>query len=128
MRKGWLAILALAVAALMEPTAHAIPVTFITIPGSDSDGPLAAKIQFIPLAGQIKIIVTNTETGTFAKGQAISDFSFSVSGINTPTAFTELSGRDDPSTSIGSGPLPLPLRQSRELCCRSASDSCLSHL
>jgi hypothetical protein len=49
--------------------------------------------MFDPVNGGIKITVTNTETGTFAKGQAISALSFTVAGgLSTPTFFTELKG------------------------------------
>jgi hypothetical protein len=78
--------------ALNPGLANAGSVTF-TASGSDSDGPLAASITFTAINGGFDITVTNTETGTFAKGQAISDFSFSVGGtLSTPTAFTEQTG------------------------------------
>jgi len=61
---------------------------------SDGDGPISAKVSFTPLNGGIEIILTNTATGTFAKGQAISDLSFTVAGgLSAPTFFTELIGR-----------------------------------
>src|SRR5258708_348146 len=53
-------------------------VVFNTNAGSDDDGPLAAKVEFVAVNGGIEVILTNTETGTFAKGQAISALSFSV--------------------------------------------------
>ena len=61
--------------------------------GSDSDGPVAATVTFTPLSGEIEITITNTESGTLAKGQAVSDLSFTVgNGLAAPTAFTELTG------------------------------------
>jgi hypothetical protein len=80
-------------------------VTYTTLPGSDSDGSLAATIVFTPIAGGIEITVTNTESSTtaspLAKGQAISALYFSVSGgLNTPTAFYLLTG--DKVNSAGS--------------------------
>ena len=36
--------------------------------------------------------ITNTQTGSLGKGQAVSGFSFSVSGFTVPTGFTELKG------------------------------------
>ena len=85
------------------PGARATGITFTTVAGSDGDGPLAGTVSFTPVAGGIVVTVTNTETGTLGKGQAISAFTFSVSGIGTPTAFTELSGVDEASATIGSG-------------------------
>jgi len=68
-------------------------VTFNTVPGKDSDGPLAASITFTAIKGGIEITITNTETGTIAKGQAISDLKFTMAGgLNTPTAFNDLQG------------------------------------
>jgi hypothetical protein len=103
MRKSaW--IMALVFVAITAPKARANEVTFNTVPGSDSDGSLAGMISFTAVSGGIDITVTNTETGTFAKGQAISDFSFTVqNGLSTPTAFTKLTGKSDYSASIGAG-------------------------
>jgi hypothetical protein len=94
MRKAFVAILVLAVAALMEPVAHASSLT-VNVSGNGVDGPISAMLQFIPLANAIEIIVTNTENGSLGvtQGQAISGFTFSISGINAPTAITGLSGR-----------------------------------
>jgi hypothetical protein len=93
MRKACVAILVLAVAALMEPVAHASSVT-VNVSGTGVDGPISAMLQFIPLTNAIEIIVTNTENGSLGvtQGQAISAFTFSISGINAPTEITGLSG------------------------------------
>jgi hypothetical protein len=67
---------------------------FVTVPGSDNDGSLAATIKFTTVSGGVDITVTNNETGTLAKGQAISALSFSftaASGLSA-TGFTELKG------------------------------------
>jgi hypothetical protein len=85
-------------------------VTYSTVPGSDSDGPLAATVVFTPIAGGIDIIVTNTESSSMAnplaKGQAVSALYFSVSGgLNAPTAFYLLTGdRVNSAGSSGFGP------------------------
>jgi hypothetical protein len=61
--------------------------------GSDGDGNLSATVLFRPINGGIEITITNNETGTLAKGQAISGLLFGVGGgLGTPTAFTELQG------------------------------------
>lgn len=73
-------------------SANSLPVVFNTVAGSDSDGPLSATVSFQAINGGLQITVTNNENGTIAKGQAISDLSFGVSGISTPSAFTELDG------------------------------------
>src|SRR5579862_5458306 len=86
----------------LTPGARADMITFTTVAGSDSDGPLAATIAFTAAAGGIDVTLTNTETGTFAKGQAISSLSFTLSGLSTPTAFTELTGRSFNPSSGGS--------------------------
>jgi hypothetical protein len=67
-------------------------VTFNTAPGSDGDGPLAANVVFTPIAGGIDIKLTNNESGTISKGQAISALSFTVVGLSNPTAFYQLTG------------------------------------
>jgi len=67
---------------------------FVTVPGSDSDGPLSATIKFTVVSGGVEITVTNNETGKLAKGQAVSALSFSftaASGLSA-TAFSELKG------------------------------------
>jgi hypothetical protein len=85
-------------------------VIYTTVPGSDSDGPLAVTVVFTPLAGGIEITVTNTESSSsvnpLAKGQAVSALYFSVSGgLNTPTAFYLLTGNKVNSAgSSGFGP------------------------
>src|ERR1700692_3193679 len=99
MRKSaW--IMALLFAATIAPKVHANEVTFTAIAGSDS-----GTISFTAVSGGLDSPVTHTETtSTIAKGQAISDFSFTVqNGLSTPTAFTELTGRKINSTTIGSG-------------------------
>ena len=61
--------------------------------GTDSDGAISASVMFTAVTGGFDITVTNTGSGTFAKGQAVSDFAFTVGGgLSTPTAFTELKG------------------------------------
>jgi hypothetical protein len=65
-----------------------------TVPASDNDGPVSASVQFNAVNGGIEVIVTNTlpSTTTLAKGQAVSDFKFTVVGLSNPTGFTELKG------------------------------------
>jgi len=89
-----LGILAAFIAAMGISTAvRANSVTFTTPSGQhDSDGPILATVEFDPVNGGILMTVTNTETGTFGIGQAVSSVSFAVSGISSPTAFTMLSG------------------------------------
>ena len=102
-RLGVILVLAVAIG-FGAPKAHADVVTFNTVAGSDSDGPLAGSVAFTAINGGIEAVVTNTETGTFAKGQAISDFTFTVGGtLGTPTAFTELSGNKANSADFTSG-------------------------
>src|SRR5215471_10276649 len=102
MKKGLLVFAVFVAGLAWGSPAKADPLT-VTATGSDSDGPLAASITFTPVAGGIQIVVTNLATGPLGKGQAVSGFTFSVSGIGTPTAFTELKGRDEDSSAIGSG-------------------------
>jgi hypothetical protein len=84
---------ALVFALAIAPYAHADIVTFQTVAGSDGDGPLAATVSFTAVAGGIEVTVTNTESGTLSKGQAVSTLSFNVgNGLSTPTDFTELMG------------------------------------
>ncbi len=93
-------VAALALGALGAAQASANTVTFTTVAGSNGDGPLAATIAFSPVAGGIDITITNTETGTFAKGQGVSALMFTVNGLGTPTSFTKLTGVDlNPSSS-----------------------------
>lgn len=103
MKKHLAVVLGLAVATgigLAAPEAHANAITFTTVTGSDGDGSLAATITFTAISGGLEVVVTNTETGTFAKGQAISAFAFTVaSPLGTPSAFTELSGKQGDPTS-----------------------------
>lgn len=79
--------------------AHADMMSFTTVAGSDSDGPLAATISFTAINGGIKVVITNTESGTLAKGQAVSSLAFMMSGLATPTAFTEFMGESFNPTS-----------------------------
>jgi len=83
------AILGLLVGASSQARADLV---YTTVAGSDNDGPLSATLSFTPLNGAIQVTVTNTQTGTLAKGQAVSDFEFTVVGLITPTAFSTLSG------------------------------------
>jgi hypothetical protein len=88
----------------LTPTeTRASAVTFNTLPGSDSDGKLAATVTFTAVNGGIEISVTNTETGTIAKGQAISALAFSVAGLKTPTLFSEFTGKSVSSSSFTPG-------------------------
>ena len=69
-----------------------------------SDGAVAATVLFVPIAGGIEITLTNTESGTLDKGQAISALSFSVGGgLSTPTAFYKLTGSKVNSASFTPG-------------------------
>ena len=97
-----LLLFALLWAGLMPSNARA-DLTYTTVTGSDGDGSLAATVSFTPVLGGIDITVTNTETGTFAKGQAISAVSFTLSNaLSTPTFFTELKGVSFNPTAGGS--------------------------
>jgi len=79
--------------------AQANTVTVTTAAGSDSDGPLAATVAFTAVTGGIEITITNTESGTLAKGQSVSSLSFAVNGLSTPSNFTKLTGVDfDPAS------------------------------
>ena len=53
-----------------------------------------ATVNFTPVSGGIDITITNTQSGTIVKSQAIASLDFSVSGISTPTAFTKLTGSE----------------------------------
>jgi hypothetical protein len=77
---------------LTSSEAKAFDLTFDTASGKN-DGPISAEVTFAAVSGGIEITVTNTASGTFAKGQAISSLSFTVGGgLSTPTFFTELKG------------------------------------
>jgi hypothetical protein len=78
-------------------------VTFNTAPGNDSDGSLAATVTFTAVNGGIEVTVTNTETGTIAKGQAVSSLAFNVAGLATPTLFTEFTGKSLKSANFTPG-------------------------
>jgi hypothetical protein len=93
---------ALVFALALAPYAHADIVTFQTVAGSDGDGALAATVTFTSVAGGIEVTITNTESGTLAKGQAVSALSFNVNGLSTPTDFTELMGESYNPSSGGS--------------------------
>jgi hypothetical protein len=89
----WLAALLATIAFAAEPANGSI--TFTTpANSSDGDGPIGATVTFTPVNGGLDITVTNTETGStdFAKGQAISAFSFTLNNGLKVTAFTELKG------------------------------------
>jgi hypothetical protein len=62
--------------------------------GSGGDGPISATATFAagPTDGLMTITLTNTQTGQMHNGQAVSDLSFTVTGINTPNAFNTLGG------------------------------------
>ncbi len=103
---GWNRIvwLALGLVGALLPAAHSqASVTFTASGPGSGDGPLAATIMFTAVNGGIDITITNTESGTIKKGQGISVLSFTISGLSTPTAFTELTGVQINSTAIGSG-------------------------
>ncbi len=74
-----------------------------TATGSGSDGALAATLDFKAVNGGLLVTVTNSlpSTSTVKRGEAISAFGFSVSGLSTPTAFTELSGNKVNSAGFG---------------------------
>src|ERR1700686_1028845 len=95
-------IIALLFAAIIAPNAHATgtSVTFTTVAGSDSDGPLDATVEFSPVSGGIELIVTNTEASFSKRGQSVSALSFTVNGLNTPTGFTQLTGAKIDSASF----------------------------
>jgi hypothetical protein len=65
---------------------------YTTVPGSDSDGPLAAQVRITAIDGGLDIQMTNLESGVITKGQAISALSFKLSGLAAPTALTEIIG------------------------------------
>jgi hypothetical protein len=72
--------------------------------GSDSDGPVSASITFTAISGGIEITITNDESGTLAKGQAVSGLLFTAGGgLSTPSAFTEISGNKVDSASFTPG-------------------------
>jgi hypothetical protein len=99
---GSLALSALIWGGLVQGVGRADPI-FTTSGTNGSDGPVAASIDFQAIAGGIEITVTNTlpVTDTIDKGEAISAFSFNVSGLSSPTAFYQLSGsKVDSSTFV----------------------------
>jgi hypothetical protein len=86
------ALAGLSIESLVAP-AYAGQVTFKTVAASDSDGPISDLLTITTDSGGLDITIMNTDSGTLAKGQAVSDFSFTVGGgLGTPTAFTELKG------------------------------------
>ncbi|HUO10274.1 MAG TPA: hypothetical protein VM008_18350 [Phycisphaerae bacterium] len=98
-RKMLLGLVATAAVAAISMAASANSVSFTSVAGSNSDGPLSATITFKAIAGGIDITVVNNETGTIAKGQSVSALSFGISGISLPTGFTEMKGETyDPSS------------------------------
>lgn len=115
MKMRTLGILAAAVASGLLSAANparANSVSFSTV----ADGSSAATVEFTAVAGGIDITLTNTQTGTIVKAQAISALNFTVSGLSAPTAFTELKGEYG-SPAAGStwtggtafGPSPTPI-------------------
>ncbi|HET6328173.1 MAG TPA: PEP-CTERM sorting domain-containing protein [Planctomycetaceae bacterium] len=72
--------------------------------GTGTDGALAATLDFKAVNGGLEVTVTNSlpSTATVKRGESISAFGFSVSGLSTPTAFTELSGNTVNSAGFGS--------------------------
>src|SRR5690349_10337337 len=82
------AVLAVALCACSDAVGGVV----FTATGSNNDGPLSATIEFTAVAGGLDITISNTATGSIAKGQAVSGFSFNLSGFSAPTAFTELKG------------------------------------
>jgi hypothetical protein len=73
--------------------------------GSGGSGPLAATLDFKAVNGGLEVTVTNAlpSTDTINRGEAISALSFSVSGLNTPTSFSEFSGNKVDSSTFTSG-------------------------
>lgn len=72
--------------------AHATSITYNSVAGSDSDGPLSASAAFTTSAGQIVVTVTNLISATTIRdvGQAVSDITFTLSNaagtVGTATA------------------------------------------
>ncbi len=75
-----------------------------TATGTGTDGALSATLDFKAVNGGIEVTVTNSlpSTTTVKRGESVSAFGFSVSGLSTPTAFTELSGSTVNSAGFGS--------------------------
>jgi hypothetical protein len=90
---------------LVPGAAHADVVFAASGTGNSGAGPLGATIDFKALNGGLEVTVTNTlpSTDTINKGEAISAFSFGVSGLSKPTAFYELSGNLVDSTGFTPG-------------------------
>jgi hypothetical protein len=76
-----------------------------TASGTGSSGPLAATFDFKAINGGLEVTVMNAlpSTDTITKGEAISAFSFNVSGLSKPTAFYELSGNSVDSSGFTPG-------------------------
>jgi hypothetical protein len=75
--------------ASVVPWADAGSVTYSSS-GTDHVGPVSATVTITAISGGIDVTVTNTFTGTLAKGQAISALGFQMDGgLSTPTGFTE---------------------------------------
>ena len=87
----------------LNPSGARADVVF-TATGTGSDGALAATLDFKAINGGLEVTVTNSlpSTGTIKRGEAISAFGFSVSGLSTPTSFYELSGNKVNSAGFGS--------------------------
>jgi hypothetical protein len=81
---------------------------YTTVPGSDSDGPLSAKITINAVNGGLDITMDNLMIGAkLTKGQAISALSFKLSGLAAPTALTEIVGDKVSSANLTPGkPFP----------------------
>jgi hypothetical protein len=91
------------------PSAASAGVVFTTVSGSDSDGPLFGTVLFTAVNGGLEVTVTNTlpSSDSMAKGEAISAFSFTVSGLGDPTGFSKLSGSTVDSATFTAGqPFP----------------------
>lgn len=84
----------------LTPTeVKAFDLTFTASGTNGSDGSVAATVNFAPNGTTgLEITVTNTESGTLDKGQAISDISFTVGGT--------LTGGSSPSTLMHPPTLP----------------------
>jgi hypothetical protein len=80
------------VAVALCARSEAVGGVVFTASGHDNDGSVSATIEFTAVAGGLDVTITNTATGSIAKGQAVSGFSFNVSGFSVPTGFTELKG------------------------------------
>jgi len=95
---------ALAFAGLLASgTLHASTITYTSIPGTSSDGPLSASAAFTTSAGQISIVLTNLISATTIRdvGQAIADLSFTLS--NSPGTLTSSTATGQQGTISSTG-------------------------